>query len=137
MPQTPPKFLILTPDGRLVYSVTADHQITESGMASDSHLLAGVLTAIRTIFLEASMSGSGNVREIDAGDSTLYIEARESLVLVVSAVTMTQELREFTNNMADFLQLNYGDLLDNWDGSSNMVAEMIEVFRDAIREKLL
>lgn len=137
MPQSPPRFLLLTPDGRLLYSVSADHDLTESDTASDSHLLAGVLTAIRTIFMEASISGSGNVKEIDAGDSTLYIEARDSLVLVVSAVMMTQELREFANSIADILQLEFGGLVREWDGSSNMIKDLIQFLRSQIKEKLL
>ncbi len=137
MPQTPPRFLLLTPDGRLLYAVSADYELTESESTSDSHLLAGVLTAIRTIFMEASISGSGNVKEIDAGDSTLYIEARESVVVVVSAVTMTQELKEFTNWIANIIQLDYAEVIDSWDGSSKMLKDIIEFVREGIRTKLL
>ncbi len=137
MPQTPPKFLFLTPDGRLLYSVTANYDLENSEEETESHLMAGVLTAIRTIFLEASFSGSGNVKEIDAGDTTLYIEARDSVVVVVSSVNLDQELKNFANWIANEIQLNYSEIIDNWDGRMLSLEPIVKFIIQSIKEKLL
>ena len=132
MPFTPPIFLFLTTDGRLIYSVKATEEL-EMEETHLTHLLAGVLTAVRSMFVEASFSSSGTVKEINTGDSTLLIEARESIVVVTSALNMTQEIRNFTLEIANILEEQFSDIIVNWDGEVAALDPMV----DLINKKIL
>jgi hypothetical protein len=136
MPYQPTLFLLLSNDGRLMYSVKATSDLsTEENQIS--HLMAGVLTAVRSIFLEASFSGGGTLKEINTGDSTLLIEGRDSLVFVASAVNMTQGIKIFTAKVADYLNNNYTKTLSNWGGGLAEIDDIITYINNRILEELV
>ena len=136
MPFTPPVFLFLTVDGRLLYSVkaTADLEMEELHL---SNLMAGVLTAVRSIFVEASFSGGGAVKEINTGDSTLLIEARNNIVVVASSLNMTQEIRSFTLEIADQIDEEFSHLLETWDGGTESVDPIVDMINQKVLSDLV
>ena len=136
MPFTPPVFLFLTVDGRLLYSVkaTADLEMEELHL---SNLMAGVLTAVRSIFVEASFSGGGAVKEINTGDSTLLIEARNNIVVVASSLNMTQEIRSFTLEIADQIDEEFSQLLETWDGGTESVDPIVDMINQKVLSDLV
>ncbi|MCY3410210.1 MAG: hypothetical protein INQ03_01110 [Candidatus Heimdallarchaeota archaeon] len=135
VPQKPPLFMFMTSDGRLLYTreATADSDAD----TDTSYLVAGALTAIRSVLTEASMSQSGSVKEITLGDSVLLIEARKSVVVVVSVLKLDDNLRKFTQNVADVIEENWGPVIYDWFGDRESIEPVIEYIDSSILEELI
>lgn len=136
MPQAPPLFLFLTVDGRLLYNVRATPDLA-SDDSQNSHLMAGVLTAVRSIFMEASFSGSESVKEINTGDSVVLIEARPTVVVVAAAPTLTQTITDFTAAIATNTEDYFGTVIQNWHGSTDELVELTNYINLQIKAVLL
>ncbi|MDH5403257.1 MAG: hypothetical protein OEY49_12250, partial [Candidatus Heimdallarchaeota archaeon] len=137
MPQSPPSFLLITLDGRLVFSMEAidnPHFVEES---KRDHLIAGVLTAIQSVMREATLSEDGSVKELNSGDSTILIEVRQSFMLIVSCVTVTDELRIFSTDIADKVEGLYGQVLKQWFGDKKSVIELSNYFKNKVIKEVV
>ncbi len=126
VPRSPIQFLFLTTDGRLLFNIVGSHPPTLVN-DSKSHLLAGVLTAVRSIFLETSFGADSSLHEINAGENILFIDALEGVVVVASNNVMNDNLRSFVRSLTKNIMVNFGKILNDWDGSLDSIS-MVQKF---------
>ncbi len=135
VPTKAAQFMLMTSDGRLLY--TREASMDSEQDTDTSYLLAGALTAIRSVLTEASMSQEGSVKEITLGDSVLLIEARKSVVVVASSLKIDDQLRAITTEMADHIEESWHEELWDWFGDRESITPMIEYVDELIEEKLI
>lgn len=135
VPNKAAQFMFMTSDGRLLYVREASHDNFQD--TDTSFLLAGALTAIRSVLTEASMSQEGSVKEITLGDSVLLIESRKSVVVVASALKIDDIIRKFTTEIADVIQDRWHDELWDWFGDTESIQDMINFIDTKIEDELI
>ncbi len=126
IPLNIPSFMFLTPDGRLLYHYTqtfVERPHVDHG--SSQHLLAGILTAISSVFHETQILGSGGIREINAVGGTLIIESRPNVMVISICDIVFPEIENMTRNLADHIQHQYGGILARWMGNKQSIANLV------------
>jgi len=126
IPLSVPSFMFLTPDGRLIHHYSQTYVENPSSTRNSSqHLLAGILMAIRTVFHETQILGSGGIREINAVGGTLIIESRPNVMVISICDIVFPEIKEKTRFLADHAQQQYSQILKKWNGTKQMLADFI------------
>jgi len=126
IPLSVPSFMFLTPDGRLVYHYSHTYvENPSSNQNSSQHLLAGILMAIRSVFHETQILGSGGIREINAVGGTLIIESRPDVMVISICDIVFPKIEEMTRFLADYVQRHYSQILKNWNGAKQVLADFI------------
>jgi hypothetical protein len=130
IPQSPSQYMFLTTDGRLIHyhdPLLPDNEITDS---AHKHLVAGVLTAITSMFFEHNFLGSGVLNQINTVDHTLIIENRPNIVVIgICQIALIEEII-ITRKLADLLEEKYGSLLTNWLGNKSALKEFITEIKE-------
>ena len=128
-----PQFIIFTSDGRLIHYYNRFHISAEGENKRETeYLIAGLLTAIHTMFSEVPTIGKGTVEEVNTATGTLLLESRENIVVVAICTEALEEIRIFVNSLADQIHNNFNAAIKKWLGDKSQI-KVIEHF---INEKI-
>ena len=94
------------------------HASRTEGLAIDSDVMAGMLTAIMNFARTSFAVGSAELRRLELGEKTVVIERSPRFILAVAVMgSQPAEIREEMRIFLDRAERRYGPLLANWSGN--------------------
>ncbi len=125
IPISPPTFLLITSDGRLI----ASGLITRDGWKNpdlEGVVFSGILSAIMGLLSEVSPS-SASLRTIDAGGMKIMLEKTDDVIAVLLADRETREFRDALRFILMTIAQRFSKELDVWDGNLSFVPEIKDI----------
>ncbi len=123
--------ILIYHDGRYITSLSSEDKQVEK----DSNLIfAGAMTAIQLLFKEVIQSEK--IHTIDAGENQILLRKDNLIQIVIIANKISEEIIAAVDELIDNIQKEYGEILNNWDGSLEKLQSTSSLMKEFIYDRI-